>query len=86
MLLQEARSAIARAASVFVLYVTSTANGLAQANKKKTLTGQDVLEAMKEMEFEQFVEPLTESLEGNVFKFSLWHHSVDQEKSILLLC
>lgn len=63
---QEARSAIARAASVFVLYATSTANSLAQANRKKTLTGQDVLDAMKEMEFEQFVEPLRESLESKL--------------------
>ncbi|KAF2360601.1 Transcription factor CBF/NF-Y/archaeal histone domain [Trinorchestia longiramus] len=61
---KEARSAIARAASVFVLYATSTANALAQANKKKTLQGQDVLDAMKEMDFEQFVEPLTECLEA----------------------
>ncbi|XP_018023217.1 DNA polymerase epsilon subunit 3 [Hyalella azteca] len=61
---KEARSAIARAASVFVLYATSTANALAQANKKKTLTGQDVLDAIKEMDFEQFVEPLTECLEA----------------------
>ena len=61
---QEARSAIGRAASVFVLYATSTANGLAQTNKRKTLTGLDVLEAMKEMEFTQFVVSLTDSLDG----------------------
>ncbi|XP_076047905.1 DNA polymerase epsilon subunit 3-like isoform X2 [Oratosquilla oratoria] len=60
---KEARSAIAKSASVFVLYATSTANNLAQKNKKKTVSGQDVLTAMKEMEFERFIEPLQESLE-----------------------
>ncbi|KAK8720347.1 hypothetical protein OTU49_013386 [Cherax quadricarinatus] len=60
---KEARSAIAKAASVFVLYTTSTANSLAQKNKKKTVSAQDVFTAMKEMEFEKFIEPLQESLE-----------------------
>lgn len=61
---KEARSAIAKAASVFVLYTTSTANSLAQKNKKKTVSAQDVFHAMKEMEFDKFIEPLQESLEG----------------------
>ncbi|XP_065068815.1 DNA polymerase epsilon subunit 3-like [Rhopilema esculentum] len=61
---KEARSAISRAASVFVLYTTSCANNLAQKQKRKTLTGQDVLTAMEEMEFEQFIEPLKHSLEA----------------------
>ncbi|XP_071517969.1 DNA polymerase epsilon subunit 3 isoform X2 [Panulirus ornatus] len=60
---KEARIAIAKAASVFVLYTTSTANTLAQKNKKKTVSAQDVLNAMKEMEFDKFIEPLQESLE-----------------------
>lgn len=61
---KEARSAISRAASVFVLYTTSCANNLAQKQKRKTLTGLDVLTAMDEMEFGQFVEPLKKSLEA----------------------
>ncbi|RXG57409.1 DNA polymerase epsilon subunit 3 [Armadillidium vulgare] len=61
---KEARSAIAKAASVFVLYTTSTALLVTQKNKKKTLTAQDVLLALKEIEFEKFVEPLEESLES----------------------
>ena len=32
-------------------------------HKRKTISGQDVLDAMKEMEFERFVEPLKRSLE-----------------------
>ncbi|KFV46882.1 DNA polymerase epsilon subunit 3, partial [Gavia stellata] len=50
---KEARSAISRAASVFVLYATSW----------KTLNAGDVLSAMEEMEFQRFVAPLKESLE-----------------------
>lgn len=74
---KEARSAIARAASVFVLYTTSTANNLAQKNKKKTVSAQDVFNAMKEMEFEKFVEPLQESLE--LYKKSMQNKKEQKE-------
>lgn len=61
---KEARSAIAKAASVFVLYCTSCSNNLAMKANRKTISGQDVLNAMSDMEFEQFIEPLKASLEG----------------------
>ncbi|KAM9594660.1 DNA polymerase epsilon subunit 3 [Haliaeetus albicilla] len=60
---KEARSAISRAASVFVLYATSCANNFAMKGKRKTLNASDVLSAMEEMEFQRFVAPLKESLE-----------------------
>lgn len=60
---KEARSAISRAASVFVLYATSCANNFALKGKRKTLNAGDVLAAMEEMEFQRFVTPLKESLE-----------------------
>jgi len=44
-------------------YVDS-ANNFAMQHKRKTISGQDVLDAMKEMEFERFVDPLKRSLEG----------------------
>ncbi|XP_015753227.1 PREDICTED: DNA polymerase epsilon subunit 3-like [Acropora digitifera] len=59
---KEARTAIGKAASVFVLYATSCANNFAQKQKRKTLTAADVFDALDEMEFEQFVQPLKESL------------------------
>jgi len=37
---------------------------LATKHKRKTLTANDVLDAMEEMEFESFIEPLKEGLEG----------------------
>lgn len=60
---KEARSAISRAASVFVLYATSCANNFAMKGKRKTLNAGDVLSAMEEMEFQRFIAPLKESLE-----------------------
>ncbi|GBP93347.1 DNA polymerase epsilon subunit 3 [Eumeta japonica] len=60
---KEARTGLAKAASVFVLYVTSAATNIVKSNKKKTMTGQDVLEAIKDIEFDRFVEPLSEAFE-----------------------
>lgn len=61
---KEARTAISKAASVFVLFATSCANNFALKAKRKTLTGQDVMSAMGDMDFESFVEPLQESLDA----------------------
>nr|XP_060613219.1 DNA polymerase epsilon subunit 3 [Anolis sagrei ordinatus] len=61
---KEARSAVSRAASVFVLYATSCANNFAMKGKRKTLNAGDVLSAMEEMEFQRFLAPLKESLEA----------------------
>jgi len=63
---KEARAAISKSASVFVLYATSCANNMALQNKRKTLTATDVLDAIEEMEFQSFIKPLKEALE--VFK------------------
>lgn len=60
---KEARTGLAKAASVFVLYVTSAATNIVKNKNKKSLTGQDVLEAMKDIEFDRFIEPLTEAFE-----------------------
>lgn len=59
----EARSAITRAASVFILYLTSTANTV-RVNDKKIITARNIFEALEENEFENFVQPLKESLES----------------------
>ncbi|CAB3232655.1 unnamed protein product [Arctia plantaginis] len=60
---KEARTGLAKAASVFVLYVTSAATNIVKNKKRKALTGQDVLDAMRDIEFDRFVDPLAESLE-----------------------
>lgn len=61
---KDARSALSRAASVFVLYVTSQASSEAQKVNRKTLTAKDVLTALEELEFSSFIEPLEEFLKG----------------------
>ncbi|CAH1994133.1 unnamed protein product [Acanthoscelides obtectus] len=55
---KDARLALSRAASVFVLYVTSQASNEAQKVNRKTLTKEDVINALKDLEFEDFIEPL----------------------------
>jgi len=61
---KDARIAISKAASVFVLYAASCANNFALQHKRKTISGKDVLDAMEEMEFDKFVDPLKASLEA----------------------
>ncbi|XP_065316135.1 DNA polymerase epsilon subunit 3-like isoform X2 [Gordionus sp. m RMFG-2023] len=60
---KEARIAISKAASVFILYASSTANSYATEAKRKTLTANDVLCAIEEMSFDMFLDPLKISLE-----------------------
>ena len=43
-----------------------SANNFAMQAKRKTISGSDVLNAMTEMEFERFVEPLKNNLEGKI--------------------
>lgn len=62
---KEARQAVCRAASVFVLYLTSQSNTLAQQSKRKTVNGADVIAALTEMDFEEFSDPLKEALEDH---------------------
>lgn len=52
-----------RAASVFILYLTTTASGAAASKKLRTLQAQHILDALEEIEFEDFVNPLKEFLE-----------------------
>ncbi|CAG2164192.1 unnamed protein product [Oppiella nova] len=56
----DVRSAASRSASIFILYVTTCANDIAVANKRKTLSAQDVLEAITQIGFEEFTEELME--------------------------
>ena len=53
----------------FLLYPYS-ANNYALKGKRKTLNAQDVMSAMKDMEFEEFVEPLEIALEGRLCMYN----------------
>ncbi|XP_039958512.1 DNA polymerase epsilon subunit 3 [Bactrocera neohumeralis] len=61
---KEARAAIARAASVFVIFLTSSSTTLARKQNHKTITAANILDALKQLEFESFVEPLSTDLEA----------------------
>lgn len=61
---KEAKTAIAKAASVFVLFLSSASNQIAVLNNRKTINANDVLEGIKSTGFEQFYDPLQEALEG----------------------
>lgn len=60
----EAKEALSKAASVFVLYSTSCANNFALRADKKTLTSPDIYAAMDDMNFGSFVNSLKESLKA----------------------
>ncbi|CAH8594318.1 unnamed protein product [Schistosoma bovis] len=60
---REARSAISKSASSFILYVTSLASVHCEKSKRKTLTGSDILAALKEMQFDHFIPALNAFLD-----------------------
>lgn len=53
-----------KAASIFILYLTSTAMERAQANKRSTLLPSDVMDAMQQIGFSDMVPELQEHLES----------------------
>ena len=53
-----------QAASVFILYLTTTANDICKSNKRSTITAADVLEALHEIQFDDLVPKLQEYLSG----------------------
>lgn len=60
---KEARIAIARATSVFIMYLSSNAAAAAHKHNHKTFSAQDVLNAVNEMEFANFMGPMKASLQ-----------------------
>ncbi|BFF93299.1 DNA polymerase epsilon subunit 3 [Drosophila madeirensis] len=60
---KEARAAIARAASVFAIFVTSSSTALAHKQNHKTITAKDIMQTLTELDFESFVPSLSQDLE-----------------------
>ncbi|XP_012287304.1 DNA polymerase epsilon subunit 3 [Orussus abietinus] len=61
---KEARAAVTKAAFIFILYLTSSANSVAKKANRKTISSADVIQAMEDIDFDQFIEPLQEALEN----------------------
>lgn len=69
---KDAKTALARAAAVFVLYVSTHASQEAKKAHRKTMVGQDVIDALENLEFEEFIGPLNDFLKGKQPDFSIF--------------
>lgn len=65
---KDALLAFSESARVFVWYVTSTANDICRQSKRQTVGAEDVLRALRDLEFGEFVPSLKEALEGEAFQ------------------
>eukprot|EP01028_Stygiella_incarcerata_P007582 TRINITY_DN314_c0_g6_i1.p2 TRINITY_DN314_c0_g6~~TRINITY_DN314_c0_g6_i1.p2 ORF type:complete len:133 (+),score=46.80 TRINITY_DN314_c0_g6_i1:120-518(+) len=78
---KDARSAVSRAAQIFVSYLTTTANDIAQrSHKRATVFASDVLDALKTLEFESFVPTLERDLEA--FREEMQHRKEKKAKKM----
>lgn len=59
---KEARIAIARATSVFIMYLSSNAAANAHKHNHKTFTAEDVFASIDEMDFRSFLGPMKSAL------------------------
>mmetsp|Transcript_22405 Transcript_22405/g.27012 ORF Transcript_22405/g.27012 Transcript_22405/m.27012 type:complete len:200 (+) Transcript_22405:310-909(+) len=61
---KEALHALSESAKIFIHYLTATANDLCHENHRQTISAEDVLKAVEETEFGEFLEPMKAALEG----------------------
>lgn len=59
---KEARIAIARATSVFIMYLSSNAAANAHKHNHKTFSAEDVFDSIEEMDFRSFLAPMKSTL------------------------
>lgn len=59
---KETRVAIARSTSVFIMYLAANSASVAEKSNHKTFSAVDVLDSIKEMEFDDFVGPMKSAL------------------------
>ncbi|KNC52651.1 uncharacterized protein AMSG_08520 [Thecamonas trahens ATCC 50062] len=62
LLTNDVKLAFQKSSAVFILFITEAAQHLAATSGRTSITDTDVLRALEECEFEQFVEPLTVDL------------------------
>lgn len=60
----EAKAAIARAASVFVLYLTNMSNSKARQENRKRIIPKDIFDTLTDADFDEFLLPLQEAFES----------------------
>ncbi len=60
---KDASFAFSRACGIFIVYLTACANDFARENKRQTITANDILAAVKELDFDEFSPQLTSFIE-----------------------
>mmetsp|Transcript_15435 Transcript_15435/g.29110 ORF Transcript_15435/g.29110 Transcript_15435/m.29110 type:complete len:214 (-) Transcript_15435:2395-3036(-) len=60
---KDACGAFSRACGIFIVYLTACANDFARESKRQTITANDVLAAVKELDFDEFTPKLTAFIE-----------------------
>eukprot|EP00904_Undaria_pinnatifida_P001282 jgi/Undpi1/11154/HiC_scaffold_30.g13452.m1 len=60
---KDAKAAFSRSAGIFIMYLTACANDFCREAKRQTISAQDVMQAIKELEFGELEEPLREYLD-----------------------
>lgn len=60
---KDACAAFSRACGIFIVYLTACANDFARESKRQTITANDILAAVKEIDFEEFSPQLTAFIE-----------------------
>lgn len=61
---KDASTAFCRACGIFIIYLTACANDFARESKRQTITANDVLAAIKELEFGSFVPDMQACLDS----------------------
>ena len=61
---KDAMLAFSESAKVFISYISTTANDIAHESKRQTISAEDVVKAVEELEFAELVAPLKEYMEG----------------------
>ncbi|CAL1403922.1 unnamed protein product [Linum trigynum] len=59
---KESLLAFSESARIFIHYLSATANDICKESKRQTINAEDVLKALEEIEFSEFVSPLRASL------------------------
>ncbi|WOL03495.1 hypothetical protein Cni_G12215 [Canna indica] len=60
---KDALLAFSESTRIFIHYLSATANDICKESKRQTMNADDVLKAIEEIDFPEFVEPLKASLE-----------------------
>lgn len=61
---KDALLAFSESGKLFIHYLTATANDICKEAKRQTISAEDVMRALTDMEFDEFVEPLKRSLDA----------------------